>query len=152
MREKVQCLVMRAHGMNGDFSLADPTRERFPVTPAPSRPDSPSAGTPNASRPSSPTRTEESPDASPIGLQPVGVCSYAEVDQQRGRTSMNRPVLMLILSPTIRPHFHETLFRRHHTCPYSRVSTITTISVNTLSGCSNPSGISTSSHTCLRTN
>ena len=116
MREKIQRLVMRAHGMNVFFSLADPTRERFPVTPAPSRRDSPSAGTPNAFRPSSLTRTEESPDA----CSPMGVCSHAEVEQHRGRTSVKRHPRFDVgsLPRSVRSHLHGTLFRRHHQHSY----------------------------------
>lgn len=50
-------LVVRANGMTVFFTLIDPTREKFPVTPAPSRPQSP-AETPMTSRPPSPERTQ----------------------------------------------------------------------------------------------
>jgi hypothetical protein len=46
-------LVIRANGMSVYFTLIDPTRERFPVTPAPSHPATPITGTPLASRPTS---------------------------------------------------------------------------------------------------
>ncbi|KAF7964639.1 hypothetical protein HWV62_4637, partial [Athelia sp. TMB] len=46
-------LVVRSNGMTVYFSLVDPTRERFPVTPATSRPQSPGM-TPAVSRPPSP--------------------------------------------------------------------------------------------------
>ena len=39
-------IVARAHGMGLYFTLIDPTRERFPVTPAPSLPSTPRTGTP----------------------------------------------------------------------------------------------------------
>jgi hypothetical protein len=116
MREKVQSLVMRAHGMNVYFSLTDPTRERFPVTPVPSRPGSPSIGTPNVSRPSSPTRTEGSPDASPAELHPTAVCSEAQAEQHRGRTASQRHPRFDVgfFSNSAKSHLHGTLFRRHH--------------------------------------
>ncbi|KZP16769.1 hypothetical protein FIBSPDRAFT_1047238 [Athelia psychrophila] len=59
-------LVVRSNGMTVYFSLIDPTRERFPVTPAPSRPQSP-MWTPSTSRPPSPERgsRQEHPPASP---------------------------------------------------------------------------------------
>jgi hypothetical protein len=47
-------LVVRSNGMTVYFTLLDPTRERFPVTPAPSRPQTPVANSPMASRPPSP--------------------------------------------------------------------------------------------------
>lgn len=124
MREKVQRLVMRAHGMNVYFSLTDPTRERFPVTPNPSRPGSPAAGTPNVSRPSSPSRTEESPNASP-GLAPryTAGCSQVEVGRHRGRPVAQRHPHFELDYPShsVKSHFYNTLFRRHHQ-RYSHVS------------------------------
>ncbi|KAN0123038.1 Protein of unknown function (DUF2422) domain containing protein [Russula decolorans] len=117
MREKVQRLVMRAHGMNVYFSLTDPTRERFPVTPDPSRPGSPAAGTPNVSRPSSPSRAEESSNASP-GLAPRSTagCSQVEVGQHRGRPVAQRHPHFEVDCPShsVKSHFYGTLFRRHH--------------------------------------
>ncbi|KAF8268962.1 hypothetical protein EI94DRAFT_1799762 [Lactarius quietus] len=90
MREKVQRLVMRAHGMNVYFTLIDPTRERFPITPVPSHPGSPVAGTPNVSRPSSPTRTEESASASPVVHHSTVGHSQSEFEQHRGRQALRR--------------------------------------------------------------
>ncbi|KAK7688323.1 hypothetical protein QCA50_008695 [Cerrena zonata] len=52
-------LVTRSNGMGIYFSLIDPTRERFPVTPAPSTPITPAVGnTPEPSRPPSPNGDE----------------------------------------------------------------------------------------------
>jgi Putative ER transporter, 6TM, N-terminal len=121
MREKVQRLVMRAHGMNVYFSLTDPTRERFPVTPAPSRSGSPSAGTPNVSSPSSSTRTEESLDASSTRLHSATVYSQPGVERHRGRTASQRHPHFDIssLSHPAKSHLHRALFRRrHHRHPY----------------------------------
>jgi hypothetical protein len=116
MREKVQRLVMRAHGMNVYFSLTDPTRERFPVTPNPSRPGSPAAGTPNVSRPSSPSRTEESPNSSPALARSAAGCSQTEVGQHRGRPVTRRHPHFEVDCPShsVKSHFYGTLFRRHH--------------------------------------
>lgn len=121
MRGQVQRLVMRAHGMNVYFSLTDPTRERFPVTPAPSRPGSPTPGTPNGSRPSSPNRTEESPNASPVfPLRSTACCSQAEVEQHRGRPAAQRHPHFEADCPShaAKSYFHNTLFRRHHRHSY----------------------------------
>jgi hypothetical protein len=117
MREKVQRLVMRAHGMNVYFSLTDPTRERFPVTPNPSRPGSPAAGTPNVSRPSSPSRTEETPNASPaLAPRSTAGCSQIEVGHHRGRPVTQRHPHFEVYCPShsVKSHFYGTLFRRHH--------------------------------------
>ncbi len=117
MRERVQRLVMRAHGMNVYFSLTDPTRERFPVTPKPSRPGSPAAGTPNVSRPSSRSRTEESPNASPaLAPRSTAGCSKVEVEQHRGRPATKRHPHFDVdcASHSVKSHFHGTPFRRHH--------------------------------------
>lgn len=54
-------LVTRSNGMGVYFSLIDPTREKFPVTPDPSTPVTPAVGnTPQPSRPPSPTGDERS--------------------------------------------------------------------------------------------
>jgi hypothetical protein len=47
-------LAVRSNGMTVYFTLLDPTRERFPVTPAPSGPQTPVATTLSTSRPPSP--------------------------------------------------------------------------------------------------
>jgi hypothetical protein len=47
-------LAVRSNGMTVYFTLLDPTRERFPVTPAPSGPQTPVTTTPSTSRPPSP--------------------------------------------------------------------------------------------------
>lgn len=56
-RERMGRMTVAAGGMNHYFSLIDPTRERFPVTPAPSQPATPILS-PTQSRATSPTRTE----------------------------------------------------------------------------------------------
>ena len=115
MREKVQRLVMRAHGMNVYFTLIDPTRERFPVTPVPSHPGSPAAGSPNVSRPSSPTRTEESASVSPAVHHSTAGCSHTEVEQHRGRQALRRHPHFDLESAThsAKSYLHGTLFRSH---------------------------------------
>ncbi|KZV73701.1 hypothetical protein PENSPDRAFT_602548 [Peniophora sp. CONT] len=56
-RERMGRMTVAAGGMNHYFALIDPTRERFPVTPAPSQPATPILS-PTQSRAASPTRTE----------------------------------------------------------------------------------------------
>ena len=115
MRGNIQRLVMRAHGMNVYFFLTDPTRERFPVTPAPSRPSSP-----NVSRPSSLNRTEEQPSASPVlPLRSTACCSQVEVEQKRGRPATRRHPHFEVDCPShsAKSYVHNTL-RRHHRHSY----------------------------------
>jgi Putative ER transporter, 6TM, N-terminal len=131
MREKVQRLVMRAHGMNVFFSLTDPTRERFPVTPSPSRPGSPAAGTPNVSRPSSPSRAEESTNASQapaLAPRSTAGCSQIEVGRHRGRPVTQRHPHFEVDCPThpVKSHLYGTLFRRHHQ-RHSHVSLLSSV-------------------------
>ncbi|KAH9974520.1 hypothetical protein BJV74DRAFT_782419 [Russula compacta] len=116
MREKVQHLVMRAHGMNVYFSLIDPTRERFPVTPALSHLASPAVGTPNTSRPSSPTRTEGPQSVSPAWSRSTDGCVPAEADQHGGRPASQRRPHFDVDHPShsVKSYLHGTLFRRHH--------------------------------------
>ncbi|KAG1779986.1 hypothetical protein EV702DRAFT_1083943 [Suillus placidus] len=47
-------LMVRAHGMSVYYTLIDPTRERFPVTPAASRPATPVHSRPPSPRPDVP--------------------------------------------------------------------------------------------------
>ncbi|KAH9016429.1 hypothetical protein EDB83DRAFT_2439318 [Lactarius deliciosus] len=124
MREKVQRLVMRAHGMNVYFALIDPTRERFPVTPVPSHPGSPTAGTPNVSRPSSPTRTEESASVSPAVHHSTVGCSQADVEQHRGRQAQRRHPRFDVDSAmhSAKSYLHGSLFRSHRHHRHSYVS------------------------------
>lgn len=50
-------MAVRAHGMARYFTLLDPMREKFPITPGPSRGGTPVPGSPAVSRPPSPPRT-----------------------------------------------------------------------------------------------
>lgn len=54
-------LIARASGMNTYYTLIDPTRERFPVTPGPSTPATPTYSSPSYSRPPSPGRDLDQP-------------------------------------------------------------------------------------------
>ncbi|KIK91214.1 hypothetical protein PAXRUDRAFT_150011 [Paxillus rubicundulus Ve08.2h10] len=54
-------LTVRANGMNVYYTLIDPTRERFPITPAPSAPATPTMSSPSNSRPPSPDREQSHP-------------------------------------------------------------------------------------------
>ena len=124
LREKVQRLVMRAHGMNVYFALIDPTRERFPVTPVPSHPGSPAAGSPNVSRPSSPARTEDSASVSPAVHHSTAGCSQAEVEQHRGRQALRRHPRFDVDSTihSAKSYLHGALFRPHKHHRHSYVS------------------------------
>ncbi|KAJ7444827.1 hypothetical protein FB451DRAFT_1433746 [Mycena latifolia] len=50
-------MAVRANGMSRYFTLVDPTREKFPLTPIPSRGGTPVPGSPVVPRPPSPPRT-----------------------------------------------------------------------------------------------
>lgn len=70
MQEFGRRLVIRANGLSIFFTLIDPTRERFPVTPLPSKPNTPvmtpvSSRRPSFSRPSTPTPTSPDPRSDP---------------------------------------------------------------------------------------
>ncbi|KAI8969682.1 hypothetical protein BD414DRAFT_256336 [Trametes punicea] len=65
----VRRLVTRANGMDIFFTLIEPTREKFPVTPLPSRPATPRSSTPASTRPQTPnTPTTPLPGSPPNGL------------------------------------------------------------------------------------
>ncbi|KAI1785560.1 hypothetical protein LXA43DRAFT_1037284 [Ganoderma leucocontextum] len=61
----IRRLISRADGMVVFFSLIDPIRERFPVTPIPSRPGSPFSMSPATTLPATPT----SPGSPPNGVR-----------------------------------------------------------------------------------
>lgn len=69
-------LVVRSNGMTVYFTLLDTTREKFPMTPGPSRPQTP-ALTPVATRPPSPVRDHDGDHTpvSPIEDQPKSATS-----------------------------------------------------------------------------
>ncbi|KAI9437333.1 hypothetical protein H4582DRAFT_2111932 [Lactarius indigo] len=79
--ERVQRLVMRAHGMNVYFALIRPYAGTVPRH---------TSGTPNVSRPSSPARTEESAGPSSAVHHSTVGCSQADVEQHRGRQAQRR--------------------------------------------------------------
>ncbi|KAI0041545.1 hypothetical protein FA95DRAFT_1548599 [Auriscalpium vulgare] len=93
LRGDVQRLVLRSNGMNTYYGLIDPTRERFPVTPAPSRPGTPGNGSPAISRPPSPARGgKDSPSAnspsagSPSATLTPTTLSHADFSKTSSRT------------------------------------------------------------------
>ncbi|THU98769.1 hypothetical protein K435DRAFT_720372 [Dendrothele bispora CBS 962.96] len=51
----IKRMAVRANGMTIYFGLIDPTRERFPITPVTSRPNTPGANTPNTARSRAPS-------------------------------------------------------------------------------------------------
>ncbi|KAJ7744984.1 hypothetical protein DFH07DRAFT_20255 [Mycena maculata] len=57
LQDVAKRMAVRAHGMTVMFGLLEPIREKFPVTPGPSRGDTTVPGTPVMSRPPSPPRT-----------------------------------------------------------------------------------------------
>lgn len=65
-------LIVKARGMSVYYTLIDPTRERFPITPIPSIPATPTSPSPPHSRPPSPdrdhplARTEKVNDSEPL--------------------------------------------------------------------------------------
>ncbi|EGN97169.1 hypothetical protein SERLA73DRAFT_183808 [Serpula lacrymans var. lacrymans S7.3] len=56
VHQLIRRIAVRANGMGMYYSLIDPTREKFPVTPVPSKPATPIGVTPMPSRPHSPDR------------------------------------------------------------------------------------------------
>ncbi|KAL7281004.1 hypothetical protein ACG7TL_004306 [Trametes sanguinea] len=77
----VRRLVTRANGMDIFFTLIELTREKFPVTPLPSRPATPRSATPASTRPQTPTS-----GMTPIpGSPPNGLREDAEQTARRRR-------------------------------------------------------------------
>ncbi|OBZ78595.1 Uncharacterized protein C57A7.05 [Grifola frondosa] len=64
-------LVTRANGMGIFFTLIEPTREKFPVTPVPSRPTTPAPSRPVTPRPSRPNTPRPSRPSTPGPSSPT---------------------------------------------------------------------------------
>lgn len=85
-------MSVRANGMSVYFGLIDPTRERFPITPAPSHPNTPGTMTPIRSRAPSPDRgeeqeqTEDGPESSGYNT-PISSSHSQHHLNRRGRSS-----------------------------------------------------------------
>ncbi|KAI0271253.1 hypothetical protein BC834DRAFT_432593 [Gloeopeniophorella convolvens] len=131
LREKIQRLVVRAHGMNVYFSLIDPTRERFPVTPAPSRPGTPviASPTPNPSRPPSPPRADGD-DTVPSPTVALSDAHSLQPEQNRGRQTRRRHPHFSIESPapSIKSHTHAVpLWQHRHNHRHSHVPSLASI-------------------------
>ncbi|TDL21197.1 hypothetical protein BD410DRAFT_821614 [Rickenella mellea] len=90
-------LTARANGMAFYFKIIDPTREKFPVTPAPSRPES-VINTPSPSRPATPL-TSGAEDSPAPSVAPTTV------------SSMRRKLHSHI--PHLQLNLHNSLFRSH---------------------------------------
>ncbi|KAI0820568.1 hypothetical protein BC628DRAFT_1330069 [Trametes gibbosa] len=98
----VRRLVTRANGMDIFFTLIEPTRERFPITPIPSRLGTPRSGTPGSTRPATPV----SP-ATPIpGSPPNGLREDPEQFARRRRNLQKRALE--------HPHGHKAFSRKLH--------------------------------------
>lgn len=122
LRKKLLRMAVRANGMTVYFGLIDPTRERFPMTPAPSRPGTPAFGTPEPSRPPSPI--EEKNVASPsTPLTPTATVDTHNTDiepisPRRARhrhthfSIAQSPPLTRTNTPT--PSLRERSGHRHH--------------------------------------
>ncbi|KAH9947336.1 hypothetical protein B0H21DRAFT_338716 [Amylocystis lapponica] len=84
-------LVTRANGMGTFFTLIEPTRERFPITPIPSRPSTPVPSrpmTPRSSRPSTP-QTPGTPQSG-FRTQPVRRSRLGDLHHASFRQSLTR--------------------------------------------------------------
>ncbi|KAI0641257.1 hypothetical protein C8Q79DRAFT_919931 [Trametes meyenii] len=98
----VRRLVTRANGMDIFFTLIEPTRERFPVTPLPSRPATPRTGTPASTRPATPI----SPSTPLPGSPPNGLREDPEQSARRRRNLQKRALE--------HSHGHKSFSRRLH--------------------------------------
>ena len=126
----VRRLVTRANGMDIFFTLIEPTRERFPITPMPSRPVTPRTGTPASTRPGTPT----TPGSPPNGLRedPDQLArrrrnlQKTAFEQSHGRKSLSR-YLHLRLSHHQEEHhdhhLHFSLLNFAHALSLARVQT-----------------------------
>ncbi|KAF9261178.1 hypothetical protein L218DRAFT_981064 [Marasmius fiardii PR-910] len=108
-------MAVRANGMIAYWTLIDPLRERFPVTPVPSRPGTPGTMTPVRSEGTSvPHSRPPSPERSPLnheGLQPGKAATNLSEAEGREPTPPGSPHPMSPITPT-------TSSRRSHSHPH----------------------------------
>ncbi|KAL1937670.1 hypothetical protein VTO73DRAFT_12945 [Trametes versicolor] len=132
----VRRLVTRANGMDIFFTLIEPMREKFPVTPIPSRPATPRTGTPMSTRPGSPTTPSTPlPGSPPNGLRedPEQIARRRRNLQKRalehshGHKSFSRKLHLRLREHTEEHHHHQVHFSllnfAHTLSPLARVST-----------------------------
>ncbi|OCH87285.1 hypothetical protein OBBRIDRAFT_814199 [Obba rivulosa] len=125
----VRRLVMRANGMNIFFTLVEPTRERFPITPVPSRLSTPGhsrPGTPAPSRPTTPGpyRQEESYGTPRRRKQPRSASRISL------RQSLSRHLHLPLAHQSDAAHDHHlhfSLLHLAHSLALTRVNTATSL-------------------------
>ncbi|KAI0353282.1 hypothetical protein OH77DRAFT_1407363 [Trametes cingulata] len=98
----VRRLVTRANGMDIFFTLIEPTREKFPVTPVPSRPATPRSSTPASTRPATPASPSTPLPSSP----PNGAREDPEQSARRRRNLQKRALE--------HSHGHKSFSRKLH--------------------------------------
>ncbi|OAX35889.1 hypothetical protein K503DRAFT_827545 [Rhizopogon vinicolor AM-OR11-026] len=117
----VRKLTVRANGMAVYYTLIDPTRERFPVTPAASRPATPSSATPAQSRMPSPMRDQRSPET-PTEKHAPFIDQELRPSRHRQRLSSRTrsfPVGSASHLHSPRAHKHSQSYQSHHTLLHS---------------------------------
>ena len=122
----VRKLTVRANGMGVYYTLIDPTRERFPVTPAASPPATPSSATPLHSRPPSPLRDRKSHDTptdrhSRTSNQEPGNIKPPHHHPRSSSRTRSFPAGTTSHSPlhSFRAHRHSHSYHSHHTLLHS---------------------------------
>jgi hypothetical protein len=118
----VRKLTVRADGMGVYYTLIDPTRERFPVTPAASRPATPSSETPMHSRRPSPLRDRKSSRAPAEKHVPPIDQELRDRRQSRPHRRPSprpRPFPVGLNSPLHSKHKHSHSYHSHHTLLHS---------------------------------
>ncbi|KAI0653782.1 hypothetical protein C8Q70DRAFT_927041 [Cubamyces menziesii] len=98
----IRRLVTRANGMDIFFTLIEPTREKFPMTPIPSRLATPRTGTPSSTRPQTPT----TPSTPIPGSPPNGLREDPEQTARRRRNLQKRALE--------HSHMHKSFTRKLH--------------------------------------
>ncbi|TFK87224.1 hypothetical protein K466DRAFT_491227 [Polyporus arcularius HHB13444] len=120
----IRRLVTRANGMDIFFTLIEPTRERFPITPMPSRPATPRARTPvtprartpASTRPGSPTSTRPgtptSPSSPPSGFRDDRRRYFqrSALEHSHGRKSLSRYLHLRLAHHQEENHDHHLHF------------------------------------------
>ncbi|KAG1767104.1 hypothetical protein EDD22DRAFT_876477 [Suillus occidentalis] len=115
----VRKLMVRVHGMGVYYTLIDPTRERFPVTPAASRPATPVHSRPPSPRPNRRSFVATEEKQAPSADQELRDRKPSRHQRAPSSRVRSRPVSSTSPLHSHRPYKHSHSHHAHHTLLHS---------------------------------
>ncbi|KAL0071092.1 hypothetical protein AAF712_001650 [Marasmius tenuissimus] len=115
-------MAVRANGMTAYWSIIDPLRERFPVTPGPSRPGTPGTMTPvrsrvasnHPSRAPSPERTPTNEEGSHLGRTVTNLDDTDDTKPHHETPTSTPATPAMSFRRSHHAHFHRSSHGHHH--------------------------------------